>query len=206
MKNKTLEPIGSIQIGGIEFEYYGDIYEPLFLAKQVATLLNERDGSTVARKVHDTEKLSHKMRVVGDTQVRTHTFITEFGLYEVFMKSSKEEALQFKDDVKNQLKQIRLRGGYIADHDKYISTATQEEIDELTHKLKLEDYINRSLIRQLKNKQQDLHKAWEVQNQRGEVIKLYNELLDHLDQNLLTREEVKIIGRIEMTKELYGMK
>ena len=75
----------------------------------------------------------------------------------------------------------------------------------MTHKLKLEDYINRSLIRQLKNKQQDLHKAWEVQNQRGEVIKLYNELLDHLDQSLLTREEVKIIGRIEMTKELYNM-
>ena len=70
---------------------------------------------------------------------------------------------------------------------------------------KLEDYINRSLIRQLKNKQQDLHKAWEVQNQRGEVIKLCNELLDHLDQSLLTREEVKIIGRIEMTKELYNM-
>lgn len=67
MKNKTLEPIGSIQIGGIEFEYYGDIYEPPFLAKQVATLLNERDGSTVVRKVHDTEKLSRKMCVIGDT-------------------------------------------------------------------------------------------------------------------------------------------
>lgn len=203
MKNKTLEPIGSIQIGGIEFEYYGDIYEPLFLAKDVATLLNERDGSTVARKVHKSEKATHKVCTLGGVQ--NSTFLTEFGLYEVFMKSSKEEALQFKGDVKNQLKQIRLRGGYIADHDKYISTASQEEIDELTHKLKLEDYINRSLIRQLKNKQQDLHKAWEVQNQRGEVIKLYNELLEHLDQSLLTREEVKIIGRIEMTKELYNM-
>lgn len=67
MKNKTLEPIGSIQIGGIEFEYYGDIYEPPFLAKQVATLLNERGGSTAARKVHESEKLSRKMCVAGDT-------------------------------------------------------------------------------------------------------------------------------------------
>ena len=131
--------------------------------------------------------------------------VSEFGLYGLLFKSRLPKAEEFNQKVMSTLKQIRLRGGYIADHDKYISTATQEEIDELTHKLKLEDYINRSLIRQLKNKQQDLHKAWEVQNQRGEVIKLYNELLDHLDQSLLTREEVKIIGRIEMTKELYNM-
>ena len=188
---------------GIELDIYGSIEDPWFKADDISKCIEHSNTSKMMNMVNEEEQ---KIIVISTlTNGYSALMVSEFGLYSLLFKSRLPKAEEFNQKVMSTLKQIRLRGGYIADHDKYISTATQEEIDELTHKLKLEDYINRSLIHQLKNKQQDLHKAWEVQNQRGEVIKLYDELLEHLDQNLLTREEVKIIGRIEMTKELYNM-
>lgn len=204
MEKETMQVIGKMDFYGIELDIYGSVEEPWFKADDISKCIEHSNTSKMMNMVNKKEQ---KIIVISTlTNGYSALMVSEFGLYGLLFKSRLPKAEEFNQKVMSTLKQIRLRGGYIADHDKYISTATQEEIDELTHKLKLEDYINRSLIRQLKNKQQDLHKAWEVQNQRGEVIKLYNELLEHLDQNLLTREEVKIIGRIEMTKELYGMK
>ena len=203
MEKETMQVIGKIDFYGIELDIYGSVEEPWFKADDISKCIEHSNTSKMMNMVNKKEQ---KIIVVSTlTNGYSALMVSEFGLYGLLFKSRLPKAEEFNQKVMSTLKQIRLRGGYIADHDKYISTATQEEIDELTHKLKLEDYINRSLIRQLKNKQQDLHKAWEVQNQRGEVIKLCNELLDHLDQSLLTREEVKIIGRIEMTKELYNM-
>lgn len=198
-----MQVIGKMDFYGIELDIYGSVEEPWFKADDISKCIEHSNTSKMMNMVNKKEQ---KIIVISTlTNGYSALMVSEFGLYGLLFKSRLPKAEEFNQKVMSTLKQIRLRGGYIADLDKYISTATQEEIDELTHKLKLEDYINRSLIRQLKNKQQDLHKAWEVQNQRGEVIKLYNELLEHLDQNLLTREEVKIIGRIEMTKELYNM-
>lgn len=204
MEKETMQVIGKMDFYGIELDIYGSIEDPWFKADDISKCIEHSNTSKMMNMVNEKEQ---KIIVISTlTNGYSALMVSEFGLYSLLFKSRLPKAEEFNQKVMSTLKQIRLRGGYIADHDKYISTATQEEIDELTHKLKLEDYINRSLIHQLKNKQQDLHKAWEVQNQRGEVIKLYDELLEHLDQNLLTREEVKIIGRIEMTKELYGMK
>lgn len=203
MEKETMQVIGKMDFYGIELDIYGSVEEPWFKADDISKCIEHSNTSKMMNMVNKKEQ---KIIVISTlTNGYSALMVSEFGLYGLLFKSRLPKAEEFNQKVMSTLKQIRLRGGYIADLDKYISTATQEEIDELTHKLKLEDYINRSLIRQLKNKQQDLHKAWEVQNQRGEVIKLYNELLEHLDQNLLTREEVKIIGRIEMTKELYNM-
>lgn len=204
MEKETMQVIGKMDFYGIELDIYGSIEDPWFKADDISKCIEHSNTSKMMNMVNEKEQ---KIIVISTlTNGYSALMVSEFGLYSLLFKSRLPKAEEFNQKVMSTLKQIRLRGGYIADHDKYISTATQEEIDELTHKLKLEDYINRSLIHQLKNKQQDLHKAWEVQNQRGEVIKLYDELLEHLDQNLLTREEVKFIGRIEMTKELYGMK
>lgn len=203
MEKETMQVIGKMDFYGIELDIYGSIEDPWFKADDISKCIEHSNTSKMMNMVNEKEQKTIVISTL--TNGYSALMVSEFGLYSLLFKSRLPKAEEFNQKVMSTLKQIRLRGGYIADHDKYISTATQEEIDELTHKLKLEDYINRSLIRQLKNKQQDLHKAWEVQNQRGEVIKLYNELLDHLDQNLLTREEVKIIGRIEMTKELYNM-
>mgnify|MGYP005883066949 FL=1 len=203
MEKETMQVIGKMDFYGIELDIYGSIEDPWFKADDISKCIEHSNTSKMMNMVNEKEQKT----IVISTLTNGYSAlkVSEFGLYSLLFKSRLPKAEEFNQKVMSTLKQIRLRGGYIVDHDKYISTATQEEIDELTHRLKLEDHINRSLIRQLKNKQQDLHKAWEVQNRRGEVIKLYNELLDHLDQNLLTREEIKIIGRIEMTKELYNM-
>lgn len=203
MKKETMQVIGKMDFYGIELDIYGSIEDPWFKADDISKCIEHSNTSKMMNMVNEKEQKTIVISTL--TNGYSALMVSEFGLYSLLFKSRLPKAEEFNQKVMSTLKQIRLRGGYIADHDKYISTATQEEIDELTHRLKLEDHINRSLIRQLKNKQQDLHKAWEVQNRRGEVIKLYNELLDHLDQNLLTREEIKIIGRIEMTKELYNM-
>lgn len=203
MEKETMQVIGKMDFYGIELDIYGSIEDPWFKADDISKCIEHSNTSKMMNMVNEKEQKTIVISTL--TNGYSALMVSEFGLYSLLFKSRLPKAEEFNQKVMSTLKQIRLRGGYIVDHDKYISTATQEEIDELTHRLKLEDHINRSLIRQLKNKQQDLHKAWEVQNRRGEVIKLYNELLDHLDQNLLTREEIKIIGRIEMTKELYNM-
>lgn len=93
------------------FNVYGTVEEPLFLAKDVANLLGERDGAAATRKVDEEEKLLHTICVAG--QNRNVLTLTEDGLYECLMQSRKPVARQFKKEVKAILKQIRITGGYI---------------------------------------------------------------------------------------------
>lgn len=98
---------------GKEFKIYGSVEQPLFLAKDIAEWVGERDGSTVARKVDDDEKLIHTICVGG--QNREVTMLTEDGLYEVLMKGRTDFCKQFKKEVKKILKQLRLTGGSIVE-------------------------------------------------------------------------------------------
>jgi len=82
------------------------------LAKDVADLLEERDGYAVTRKVDGEEKLIHTICVGG--QNRKVTMLTEDGLYEALMQSRKPMAKQFKKEVKHILKSIRKNGGYLS--------------------------------------------------------------------------------------------
>lgn len=96
---------------GKDFKMYGDIDNPLFLAKDVAEWIENRDTSSMMRSVDDDEKLIRTISVSG--QRREMWFLTEDGLYEVLMLSRKPIAKQFKKQVKQILKQIRHTGGYI---------------------------------------------------------------------------------------------
>ncbi|MDD6794368.1 MAG: phage antirepressor KilAC domain-containing protein [Clostridiaceae bacterium] len=118
--NKELQIINQQEILGKDFKIYGTKENPLFLAKDVAYWLEERDGYTVARKVDDDEKVIHKLCVSG--QNREFTFLTEDGLYEAFMQSKKPIAKAFKKEVKKVLKQIRQTGGYVSNDDMFINT------------------------------------------------------------------------------------
>ena len=110
MDNK-LQVLDQREVLGKDFKVYGDKDNPLFLAKDVAEWLDERDGYTVSRKVDEEEKLIHKICVGG--QIREATFLTEDGFYEVLMQSRKSIAKPFKKEVKKILKQIRLTGGVV---------------------------------------------------------------------------------------------
>lgn len=98
---------------GKEFKIYGDLDNPLFLAKDVAEWIEHSDVSMMLRTVDENEKLVQTMFVSG--QNRELWFLTEDGLYEVLFQSRKPIAKEFKKQVKQILKEIRRRGVYVTD-------------------------------------------------------------------------------------------
>lgn len=109
------------ELCGQQFMVYGSAQEPLFLAKDVASIIEHSDVSTMMRAVDEDEKLIQTILVSG--QNREVWMVTENGLYEVLMQSRKPIAKQFKKGVKTILKEIRKTGGYLA--------TTQEDTPEL---------------------------------------------------------------------------
>ncbi|MFS0817118.1 phage antirepressor KilAC domain-containing protein [Lysinibacillus sp. 1P01SD] len=104
-----------------KFKVYGSSESPLFLAKDVADWIEHSNTRMMLKSVDDEEKVVNNVYTLGGTQ--ESWFLTEDGLYEVLMQSRKPIAKQFKKQVKNILKEIRLNGGYIA---------TNEDDDEMT--------------------------------------------------------------------------
>ncbi|MDR3540695.1 MAG: phage antirepressor KilAC domain-containing protein [Desulfosporosinus sp.] len=98
---------------GKDFKIYGDSDNPLFLAKDVAEWIEHSDVSMMLRTVDENEKLIQTMFSSG--QNRDLWFLTEDGLYEVLLQSRKPIAKEFKNQVKQILKEIRKRGIYVTD-------------------------------------------------------------------------------------------
>lgn len=98
------------EIMGKDFTMYGDIDNPLFLAKEVAEWIEHSDVSTMLRTVDENEKLVQTMFASG--QNRDLWFLTEEGLYEVLFQSRKPIAKEFKKQVKQILKDVRRHGIY----------------------------------------------------------------------------------------------
>jgi len=109
---------------GHKFTVYGTAENPLFLAKEVAEVLNysESNSSKLTNLVESDEKVRNIITTLGGNQ--EVWFLTEDGLYEVLMQSRKPIAKEFKKGVKEILKAIRKTGGYIATK----SDDTPEEI------------------------------------------------------------------------------
>ena len=168
-EKEIVEVIGTLEIGGHNFNVYDNFVEPLFLATEVAKLLNERDGYTVARKVHESEKLSHKISVVGKhEQIREVTFLTEFGLYEVFMKSTKVEGVKWKTEVKQQLKQIRITGGYIPIN----SNDTEETINKKAQEIAQSTIKHKDkLLKQLEDDYKKLEFKYEIEQYKSQLYR-----------------------------------
>ena len=109
------------ELCGQQFMVYGSAQEPLFVASDVATMLNHPNTSELVKLVDDDEKLTSTILRSG--QNREVWMLTENGLYEVLMQSRKPIAKQFKKGVKAILKEIRKNGGYVV--------TTQEDTPEL---------------------------------------------------------------------------
>lgn len=124
---KELKIINEQEILGKKFRIYGTLDNPLFLAKDVAewidyTYKDKKKGirkvSQMVSMVDDDEKIKIKCNLGGLQSspssshggVRDNTdvwFLTENGVYEVFMQSRKPIAKEFKKEVKRILKTIR---------------------------------------------------------------------------------------------------
>ncbi len=152
-----------------DFKVYGDLENPLFLAKDVSEWIDyaykdssktHRDVSKMLNTVDEDEKIKSTIKLGGENYthggIRENTemwFLTEDGLYEVLMQSRKPIAKQFKKRVKKILKQIRHTGGYIP-HDEEMSDeeimaralqVAQRTIEKKNKELKLAEDENLKL-------------------------------------------------------------
>ena len=101
----VLQIIEQREILGKQLTMYGDFEEPLFLAKEVAEWIENKQPTQMVELVDEDEKLKCIINTSG--QNREMWFLTEDGLYEVLMQSRKPIAKQFKKEVKTLLKNIR---------------------------------------------------------------------------------------------------
>lgn len=101
-----MQVIDKTEILDHEVITYGDLENPLFLAKDVANWIEHSDVSKMIRNVDDDEKVKNNNPTLGGQQEMW--FLTEDGLYEVLMQSRKPIAKQFKKKVKKLLKDLRL--------------------------------------------------------------------------------------------------
>ena len=99
------------QVENFNAKIYGTAEEPLFLARDIAEILEHSRASEMLKSVDDDEKLMQEMFASG--QNRQMWFLTESGLYEVLMLSRKPKAKEFKRKVKEILKTIRKHGTYM---------------------------------------------------------------------------------------------
>lgn len=129
--------IQETRVLGKSIKMYGSIESPWFLARDVAEWIDysknpngSRQVSKMLKTVDEDEKLVVKLLLPDDSQVREHSFLTEDGLYECCMKSTKPIAKQMKKEIKKYLKSIRLTGSAIVDEQKtvdyYFSSLSEE--------------------------------------------------------------------------------
>ena len=120
MEEKVLTVVDETVILGRNIKMYGSIENPLFLAKDVAEWIDyaknpngSRQTSKMVKSVDNNEKLVVKVLPPDETQVREQIVLTEDGLYECCMRSTKPIAKEMKKEIKHYLKSIRLTGAAI---------------------------------------------------------------------------------------------
>ena len=106
-QNHDLEEVKTLTILNTEFNVYGTIDRPLFLAVDVAEMIEYSvdKAHQMLELVDDDEKLLDTVYRGG--QNREAWFLTENGLYELLMQSRKPLAKRFKTEIKRILSQIR---------------------------------------------------------------------------------------------------
>ncbi|MDY4760724.1 BRO family protein [Streptococcus thoraltensis] len=123
-QGQHLQVIYTDNFNGHALDVYGDFENPLFMARAVAEMIDYGktsqgyyDVQTMLRKVDEDEKVK-AVPVEGTTdnfrRGQKVWFLTEHGLYEVLMRSSKPKAKEFRKAVKEILKEVRMKGYYMA--------------------------------------------------------------------------------------------
>ena len=131
-----LTVIDEREILGKTFRIFGDAENPLFLAQDVAELIEHSDAAKMIVSVDESEKLLRTLFVSG--QNREVWTLTEDGLYEVLMQSRKKIAKQFKAQVKEVLRSIRKHGAYMTPDTIEKALTSPDFLIQLATKLKEE--------------------------------------------------------------------
>lgn len=117
-ERKVLEIVKEVEILGKIIKMYGSIEFPWFMAKDVAEWIEYSKGmngkyqiTNMVKKVDVGEKGLKSFMTPGGVQETWA--LTEDGLYECCMRSTKEIAKGMKKEIKKYLKSIRLTGAAI---------------------------------------------------------------------------------------------
>ena len=180
---EQVELIGTAEILGKEIKFYNSWENPLFLGKDVAEWIGYSkrsngtyDVSRMLETVDEDEKLVRKVYVSG--QVRKMWFLTEDGLYEVLMQSTKDDAKLLKKKIKTHLKQMRKSGGTveIGREEEFIYTMFPNLSESVKQAMVLD-------LQRINREQQE-----EIERQRNENKKLKGQL-DTLIEDLTTFDQ-----------------
>lgn len=106
--------VGSICFDDHELNVYGDLEEPLFMAVEIAKLIDYSTGNTS----HMLEKICEEDEIVvlvvrssygrnGTTRYQKKYFVTELGLYNILSQSRKPIARKWRRIVHQQLIDMR---------------------------------------------------------------------------------------------------
>ena len=158
---KELQIINQQEVLGKSFKVYGDVENPLFLAKDIAEWIdyNVKNTYRLLNQVDEEEKTVKSIHTLGGTQEAW--FLTEDGLYEVLMQSRKPIAKQFKKEVKKILKQMRLTGGAVLDEEKFIKQYFPSFSEDVKQAMVLDLKHQNELYRQQLEEQQPKVEAYD---------------------------------------------
>lgn len=155
---KVLQVIRETEILGKKILMYGSIEFPYFIASDVADWIDyaknpngSRQTSKMVKSVDDDEKLVVKVLLPDDDQVRECIALTEDGLYECCMRSTKPVAKQMKKEIKKYLKSIRLTGAAIEDERKTVDYYFSSFSDDLKTKIFNEMYKKNQELEEMYN-------------------------------------------------------
>ncbi len=116
---------------GHEVSVLGTIEEPLFRAQDIAEWLELGNNTTQMIK---SVPLSEIKKVVTNVGISAHkvTYLTEFGVYFVLMRSKKPQAEVYQRKIMEILKSIRLKGYAVSDNisEEQVSKLVQDAKDK----------------------------------------------------------------------------
>lgn len=167
-ENSVVEIIKEQEVVGRSFRIYGTVERPLFLAKDVAEWIeySVTNVDKMLKKVDEDEKTTRTINTKGNYTTEAW-FLTEDGLYEVLMQSRKPIAKQFKKEVKNILKQMRLTGGSVV-------SGREEDFVEFYFS-KFSDDTKLAMVKDLQEQNDKMKNLIQEQSKSVAFVKLVNE-------------------------------
>lgn len=114
-ETKVLEVVAETEILGKKIKMYGSVEFPWFQAKDVAEWIDYSVSNVgkMLKGVAEEEKTTRTFITSGSNYQSEAWFLTEDGLYECCMRSTKPIAKTMKKEIKKYLKSIRLTGAAI---------------------------------------------------------------------------------------------